>query len=155
MKRRFINPEENTAVLIPVDLKCTELREPSVVDEFHRDSIFNENGEESVSFSDPIYILFNQQRLNKLGTSATQAFFDSLESKSDALAELRTKCSDDDLMKMVKSRHLQSPAEILAWCRYMEQNVDDFNNEIKALVEAKKQDELKKASSSDESNIVE
>ena len=146
MKRRFINPEENTAVLIPIDLKCTELREPSVVDEFHRDPIFNENGEESVSFSDPIYILFNQQRLNKLGSSATQSFFDSLQPKSDALAELRNKCSDDDLMKMVKSRHLQSPAEILAWCRYMEQNVDTFNKEVQSLVEAQAQQEKEKAS---------
>lgn len=147
MIRRFINPDDNTAVLIPVDLKCTELRESSVVDEFHRDPVCNENGEESVSFSDPIYILFNQQRLNRLGSSAAQSFFDSLQSKSDDLAELRKKCSDDDLMQMVKSRHLQSPAEILAWCRYMEQNVDEFNKEVKALVEAQSLEVKNKASS--------
>lgn len=137
MKTRFITPDENNAILDgSVDLRHTVLREDSVVDEFYSETMSNIDGSDSVSFSDPIYILFNQQRLNRLGTSAVQAFFDSLQPKSDSLRELRSKCSDDDLMAMMKSRHLQSPAEILAWCRYMESNVDHFNSEVKAIIEA-------------------
>lgn len=142
MKRRMINPEDNDAVLNgDFDLRHTVLRETSVVDEFYKNTLLNDNGEKSVSFIDPIYILFNNQRLNSLGATAAQFFLDSLQPKSDALAELRKKCSDDDLMSMMKSRHLQSPAEILSWCRYMQQNVDTFNKEVQALVEAQTQQE--------------
>lgn len=137
MKRRFVHTEENTAILDGnIDLRHTELRELSVVDEFYAESMINDDGSESVSFSDPIYVLFNQQRLANMGATAAQSFLDSLMPKSDALRELRSKCSDDDLMAMMKSRHLQSPAEILAWCRFMQSNVDKFNSEVKALVEA-------------------
>ena len=136
--RRFITIEENVTKNIKFDSTCdlrhTVLREASVVDEFYKESITNADGSKSVSFLDPIYILFNQQRLNSLGTTAAQSFLDSLQPQSDSLAELRKKCSDDDLMKMVKSRHLQSPSEILAWCRYMESNVDKFNVELQELV---------------------
>lgn len=154
MERRFVNPEENNAFLDGTcDLRHTALRETSVVDEFYSEKMMNDDGTESVSFSDPIYILFNQQRLNSLGSTAAQSFLDSLQPKSDALAELRKKCSDEDLMQMVKSRHLQSPAEILAWCRYMEQNVDAFNKEVQSLVEAQAQQEKEKTSASVEPQI--
>ena len=147
MKRRFVNPEENNAIFNGVcDLRHTELRELSVVDEFYSETMENVDGTKSVSFSDPIYILFNQQRLNSLGSTAVKSFLDSLQPISDDLAELRKKCSDEDLMQMVKSRHLQSPAEILAWCRYMEQNVDTFNKEVQSLVEAQAQQEKEKTS---------
>ena len=56
--------------------------------------------------------------------------------------ELRSKCSDSDLMTMIKSRHLQSPCEILSWCKYMKDNVDVFNNELKQFVQT--QVEVKK-----------
>lgn len=142
--RHFLTPEENVEKNIQFDPTCdlrhTVLRNASVVDEFYRESITNTDGSESVSFLDPIYVLFNQQRLNSLGTTAAQSFLDSLQPQSDSLAELRKKCSDEDLLQMVKSRHLQSPSEILAWCRYMEQNVDTFNREVQTLIEAQKQE---------------
>lgn len=140
--RRIISIQAN-AKRIEFDqnstLKNTILRECDVCDEFYHEIITNSDKSESVSIVDPIYILFNQERLNQLGTGAAQKLLDSLQPKSDALAELRSKCSDEDLMKMMKSRHLQSPAEILAWCRYMQANVDNFNSEVKALIEAQSQ----------------
>lgn len=146
-KRHFLTPDENVEKNVHFDATCdlrhTVLRDASVVDEFYKESIINTDGSESVSFMDPIYILFNQQRLNSLGTTAAQSFLDSLQPQSDSLAELRKKCSDDDLMKMVKSRHLQSPSEILAWCRYMESNIDAFNEEVQSLIQAQTEEASK------------
>ena len=130
---------ENVVYHPDIDYRVAVLRESSVVDEFYQQNTCNPDGTESVSFSDPIYILFNQERLDSLGSTAVQAFLDSLQPKSDALAELRSKCSDDDLMQMMKSRHLQSPAEILHWCRYMKSNVDKFNAEVQELVKQQSQ----------------
>lgn len=137
-KRRLITISDNLSNVrfdLTTSLKNTVLRDPSVIDEFYYDKTINSDGSESISVVDPIYILFNQERLNSLGATAAQSFLDSLQPKSDALAELRKKCSDEDLMKMMKSRHLQSPAEILSWCRYMQQNVDTFNKEVQAFIE--------------------
>lgn len=140
MYKRNIKPlDEHCKCIVhnpEVGLRSVILREPSVVDEFYMESVVNDDGSESVSFKDPIYVMFNQQRLNDMGTTAAKAFLDSLQPSSDSLAELRSKCSDSDLMSMVKSRHLQSPAEVLAWCRYMQKNIDIFNSEVQKLIEA-------------------
>lgn len=138
MKRIYITPKQNAENISfnkEVGLKHCILREPSVVDEFyHETTAPSDDSKKSVSVCDPIIILFNQQRLDNMGTTAAKAFIDSLVPKSNELSELRKKCSDDDLMSMVKSRHLQSPAEILAWCRYMNDNVEIFNSEVAKLV---------------------
>lgn len=139
-RRKFItaseNAKQNAHFNHNVGVEHVIQREPSVVDEFYFDKTFNEDGTESYSVVDPIIVLFNQQRLNDLGSTAAKAFIDSFAKQSDALSELRKKCSDDDLMSMMKSRHLQSPSEILMWCRYMHQNVETFNSEVKKIVEA-------------------
>lgn len=138
MKRVYITPRQNAENISfneEVGLKHCILREASVVDEFyHEPTTPSDDSMESVSVCDPIIILFNQQRLDNMGITAAKSFIDSLVPKSNELSELRKKCSDEDLMSMVKSRHLQSPAEILAWCRYMNENVEMFNSEVAKLV---------------------
>lgn len=143
-KRRFLDPEKNGSELKfnpTCDLRNVVLRDSSVIDEFYTNKTTNPDGSESIQHVDPIYVLFNQHRLESIGTSAVQHFLDSLQSSNDSLAELRKKCSDDDLMKMIKSKYLQSPAEILAWCRYMDANVEEFNKEVQTLIEAQKQEQ--------------
>lgn len=150
-RRKFItaseNAKQNAHFNHDVGVEHVIQREPSVVDEFYFVKTFNEDGTESISVVDPIIVLFNQERLNDLGSTAAKAFIDSFAKQSDALSELRKKCTDDDLMAMMKSRHLQSPSEILMWCRYMENNVESFNKEVQALVEAQKHQQETIASS--------
>lgn len=138
MKRINITPKQNAKNISfnkEVGLKHCILRDASVVDEFYHESTTpSDDKMKSVSVCDPIIILFNQQRLDNMGTTAVKAFIDSLVPKSNELSELRKMCSDEDLMSMVKSRHLQSPAEILAWCRYMSSNIEMFNSEVVKLV---------------------
>lgn len=122
------------------------LRAPSVVDEFYFEKTApSDDTMESVSVVDPIIMLFNQERIDSMGQMAAKQFIDSLAPKSNSLDELRKQCSDEDLMQMIKSKHLQSPAEILAWCRYMNENVETFNSEVQKLVEAKQAEEAAKA----------
>lgn len=137
MKRRNLTPQENAKnINIPMEfgLRHSILRQESVVDEFYFEKCKpSDDDKESVSIVDPILILFNQERLDNMGASAAKKFLDSLSPQSNDLSELRSKCSDEDLIQMVKSRHLQSPAEILHWCRYMNENVDKFNSEVARL----------------------
>lgn len=141
MKRRNLTPQENSKNInfnAEYGLRHTILREPSLVDEFYFEECQpSDDKDKSYSLCDPIFMMFNQERLSNMGVSASKAFLDSLTPQSNDLAELRQKCTDDDLFLMIKSRHLQSPAEILHWCRYINDNVDKFNSEVAKLVAEK------------------
>lgn len=142
-KRRFITAEDNAANVnynVSVGVRHFILREVSPVDDFYQEVCKPcDDSMESISFVDPIVILFNQERLDNLGTMGVKAFLDSLQQRESSLSDLRSKVSDDDLLSMIKSRHLQSPSEITAWCRYIENNVEAFNKEVQELVKQQQQ----------------
>ena len=142
-KRSFISAEDNASSVRynpEQGLFHSILRQVSVVDEFyHENHKPAYDNLESVSYVDPIIMLFNQERIDNLGSMAAKELLDSLANKSDSITELRKKCSDEDLLSMIKSRYLQTPSEIMAYCRYIEGNVDSFNAEVKALLEQQQQ----------------
>lgn len=135
---RFRTPEvpfiDNT--LNAVDI----LYQPSPVDEFAFNETIMPDGSTALSYSDPIYLLFNQQRLEKNGSFAIQQWLQSLQtSSSSQLSELRSKCSDEDLISMIKSRHIQSPSELKSWLDYCSSNIEQFNTELATLKEQQSQ----------------
>lgn len=110
-------------------------REVSTVDTFYRiKAVSSADGKKCVKYTDPIYLLFDEQRLKAMGADSAIKYIDSIMSnmKSNPLSELRKNCSDEDLLMTVKSRHLQSPSEILSWTRYMSQNIEYFKREVSA-----------------------
>ena len=143
-KRIFLTTDANKAYIAfenPITIKHSILREPSLVDEFYFESTDASNDSiPSVSFVDPVYMLFNQERLSNLGTVGIEKFLESFSQKEDSLRELRSKCSDEDLARLIKSKYLQSASEVTAWCRYMQSNIDEFNTEVRKLLESKQAD---------------
>lgn len=120
----------------------SESYQPSPVDEFYTEETFCASSKETcIHHVDPIIMLFNQQRLDNLGSMTAKQFLDSLQQQASPLEELRKKCSDDDLLKMIKSKYLQTPSEIMAYCRYIESNVDAFNKDVQAIVEQQQMEE--------------
>ena len=98
------------------------------------------DGSTAISYSDPIYLLFNQQRLEKNGSFAIQQWLQSLQSSSSSqLSQLRSKCTDEDLISMIKSRHIQSPSELKSWLDYCSSNIEQFNSELALLQEQQSQ----------------
>lgn len=154
-KRHFLTAEENSVNVKyndSVGIYHAILREPSPVDVFHVEHCKPSNDSmESISLVDPLIMLFNQERLSNLGEMGATAFLDSLMQRESSLSELRKKVSDDDLCAMIKSRYLQTPSEVTAWCRYIQGNVDAFNREVQALVESKKQETTIESTSNVES----
>lgn len=125
----------------------TVLRQKSETDCFHHvELVSSDDNEKCVAVVDPIIMLFNQERLNKLGADTVEAWLKSMESSSNsAVNRLRSQCSDDDLTYMIKSRHLQAPCEISAWIDYMGSHLDKFKELYAAEVadaQAKKSAEL-------------
>lgn len=126
------------------DLKNIILRRKEIVDNFCREEIDTPNGNKVMRIVDPVQVLLNQDRLNSvLGNTASKNFIDSFRNqKVDPFAKLKKQCSDDDLKAMIKSRHLQAPAEILAWAKYMQNNIGLFTSEVQNLIAARQSETI-------------
>lgn len=126
------------------DVDNTNYRQQSVVDEFYRNpTVSPVTGNDAIHYQDPIYLLFNQERLQKqLGYDSAKQFLDSLnQATKDSLSELRKNCSDNDLLSTIKSRRLQTPSEITNWAIYCQNNMDKFQSQVSAAKSALEQSE--------------
>lgn len=89
---------------------------------------------ESVSYrlrSDVSMLLHAADLAKRAGVSTVQRFLDSKSPRSSSLQEQLDKLnpSDDELLSMVKSRHLQHPSEILAWIDSINELAEDMRSE--------------------------
>lgn len=110
--------------IAPKEMRCSEFRESSPVDQF----IFQEievNGKQSIRLTSDIYMLFNQQRLDRMSRESLLSYFDSIQVREPQFTEIRSKLGDEQLMSFVKSRFIQSPSELMAWSQYLMSSSDD------------------------------
>lgn len=107
------------------DLRQSEFLENSPVNEFCFERL-ELNGEEVVTLTSDIYMLFNQQRLDRMSKDRLLAYFENLSVTDPKMSELRSKLSDDQLCSFVKSRFIQSPSELMAWSQYLMSSQDEM-----------------------------
>ena len=103
----------------------SNLMQPSLIQEFYHEEVTYFDGDDkktAVKYHDDLYMLFNQSRIASLGVDTLNKWLDTLTPRSDALGELRKKCTDEQLMAICKSRFIQSPSELLAWSEYLNVN---------------------------------
>lgn len=123
--------------------KLTVLVTPSLIHQFLTTKVTFFDGDkkcEAVSHVDDIYMLFNQQRLLHAGTDTINAWLNTLTPRSDALAELRKKCTDEQLLHILKSRYIQSPSELLAWSEYLNANYSDIIERMQQTAQRQQQE---------------
>lgn len=135
----------------------THLRESSPVDDFYvvKEEIIYPDGKKAtaISYRDPIYEIFNQQRISRIGTTGLEQWIKSMMTlKSNPLSELRNKCSDSELLSIMRSRYCQSPSEVMNWARFLKNNLSEFEKEVTLAREQQK--ELELASSKESANVV-
>lgn len=106
------------------EMKCSEFRESSPVDQFMFQEI-EVDGKSSVRLTSDIYMLFNQQRLDRMSRESLLSYFDSIQVREPRFTEIRSKLGDEQLMSFVKSRFIQSPSELMAWSQYLMSSSDD------------------------------
>lgn len=121
---------------INVGVKNTQVVQSSPVDEFYCDEVYTpQDKQKAKCYTNPLYLLLNQKRIESMGTLALEQWLSQFNmQKPNPLAELRSKCTDADLIKMIKSRHLQTPSEILAWSHYVKDHMSEFSAELESLV---------------------
>lgn len=136
-KRELCFKDEPRPYLVRAEeLSCSEFVVKSPVNEFMFQE-YDANGEKSVRLTSDIYMLFNQQRLDRMTNERLLAYFEGLTVREPKLRELRSKLTDEQLCSFVKSRFIQSPSELMAWSQYLMSSQD----EMIAAAAAKKQTE--------------
>ena len=93
-----------------------------------------ELSENQVSYrirSDVNMLLHAADLAKRVGASTAQRFMDFKSPRSSSLQEQLDKLnpSDDELLSMVKSRHLQHPSEILAWVESINELAEDMKSD--------------------------
>lgn len=114
--------------------KVTCLRCSSPVETFYKQDVPCVHGKnDAVSYRTDIYMLFNQQRLDRMTLSQLTDYLDN-QTPTNGLSQLRSKMKDEQLHQFIKSRYIQSPSELMAWSEYLssefEKGVADATKQI-------------------------
>lgn len=86
--------------------------------------------------SDISMLLHAKDTANKIGIEGLRYLSESRRTKTSAIQSQLDQMDDQLLLDTVKSRHLQSPSEILAWSESLTQAVHEL--ETRAAAEARK-----------------
>lgn len=123
--------ESSPVIVHSKEMVCSEFRQESPVDQFVKQE--NEvNGVKSVRLTSDIYMLFNQERLDRLSRESLLSHFESMSVSEPKFADLRSKLGDDQLISFVKSRFIQSPSELMSWSQYLMNSSDSVIAELAA-----------------------
>lgn len=84
--------------------------------------------------SDIRLILHNKDLASRAGVSVASKFGQSRQSASQ-LQQIMDTMSDDDLLATVRSRHVQSPSEIIAWSKELSAYAEHLESRAQELIE--------------------
>lgn len=85
--------------------------------------------------SDIRLILHTKDLASRAGLAVASKFGDSKQAVSQ-IQQLMDLMSDNDLLSTVRSRHVQSPSEIIAWSKELIARAEALNHEAQILVDA-------------------
>lgn len=84
--------------------------------------------------SDVRLILHTKDLASRAGLAVASKFGQSKQSASQ-IQEIMDKMSDDDLLATVRSRHVQSPSEIIAWSKELSAYAEHLESQAQELID--------------------
>jgi hypothetical protein len=99
--------------------------------------------------SDVSLILHTKDLASRAGLAIASKFGQSKQSTSQ-IQQIMDTMSDDDLLATVRSRHIQSPSEIIAWSKQLSAYAENLESQAQNLIDAEtaKQEAEKAAAAS-------
>lgn len=98
---------------------------------------FEVNGSEEHEFvrirSDVSMLLHAADMAKKYGSGFVQSMFDMRRPKSSSIQSQMDQMTDDQILDTIKSRHLQSPSELIAWSEYLMAQANDIEQEAERI----------------------
>lgn len=113
--------------------------EPNIVLEelptepFRFEKIGTEDNEAVRIRSDVSMLLHAADMAKKYGSGFVQSMIDMRRPKSSFIQSQMDQMTDDQILDTVKSRHLQSPSELIAWSEYLTQQARDVEQEAERI----------------------
>lgn len=126
--------------------------DPLPTEPFRFEKIGTEENEAVRVRSDVSMLLHAADMAKKYGPGFVQSMIDMRRPKSSSLQVQMDQMSDAQILDTIKSRHLQSPSELIAWSEYLIDQAKIVEQEAERLALEKASVE---AGSSDESKTVE
>lgn len=111
-------PEANPVVITRI---------PSPLDEFQTETLSVGKDREIMFITSDIAILFNQQRLMNLNPAVIQELTQNMKRQKSNM-----NLTDEQLFGALKSRYIQSNADIYAWSRSIQADLDGTISSIEA-----------------------
>lgn len=115
---RLEAPEANPVVIT---------RTPSPLDEFQTETLSVGKDREIMFITSDIAILFNQQRLMNLNPAVIQELTQNMKRQKPNM-----NLTDEQLFGALKSRYIQSNADVYAWSRAIQADLDGTISSIEA-----------------------
>ena len=97
----------------------------------------------SYKYESDVCLIFNQLRIaNQLGVGTANTFIDKINAAYKAANVKRPDMTDEQLLKFVKDRNIQTPSEMLAWTEYLMSETQKVADDYKQSVDTAVQKEL-------------
>lgn len=122
-RRNFTTPLNITVESQPCDVQ----RQPDLLDDFVYESVKNDDGSYIHLFYDQSTVISDVSFAQRLSPQNMQILVDRMNASkrsADALAALRSKLTDEQLLDTIKSRYIQRPADLIA---FMDGINSDYN----------------------------
>lgn len=111
--------------------------EPLPTEPFRFEKVGTEDNEAVRIRSDVSMLLHASDMAKKYGAGFVQSMIDMRRPKSSSIQSQMDQMSDAQILDTVKSRHLQSPSELIAWSEYLVEQAKDIECEAERLVREK------------------
>lgn len=160
--------KESYACFGPGYRKCTPVREvricpicassePDIVLEelptepFRFEKVGTEENEAVRIRSDVSMLLHAADMAKKYGTGFVQSMIEMRRPKSSRIQSQMDLMSDDQILDTVKSRHIQSPSELISWSEYLIDQAKSIEDEASRIALEKESSESSQEQESSES----
>lgn len=100
---------------------------------FRFEKIGTEDDEAVRIRSDVSMLLHAADMAKKYGSGFVQSIFDMRRPKSSGLQSQMDHMSDDQILDTIKSRHIQSPSELIAWSEYLISQAKSIEDEASRI----------------------
>lgn len=103
-----------------------------------------------VRYTSDVRLLLHVQDLSSRAGLAVSSKLGQTKQSSSQIQQIMDKMSDDDLLSTVRSRHIQSPSEIIAWSKELSAYAEHLESQAQELIESEtaKQEAEKAAAAS-------
>lgn len=115
-------------------LKTLTLFQPSLVSENLTKTLVDCYGVEIQAISSDIEILLAMQRGAKVDEALASEILSRMSKQTDSIQELFDQASDEELLTSIKSRYIQTPAELEQYIDYLESQGAPIPEEVQESV---------------------